>query len=98
MTDDRGADAIGLAEQDNVATVLRDVAAGERLTVRTGVAEVALVAREPVPLCHKISLAAIRAGGKVIKYGEVIGAASRDIPPGSHVHIHNMASLRARRA
>jgi altronate dehydratase small subunit len=98
MSDDKGADAIGLTERDNVATVLRDVAAGERLIVRIGAVESSLTALEAVPLCHKISLAPLKSGDRIVKYGQVIGAASRDIPAGSHIHIHNMASLRARLA
>jgi altronate dehydratase len=98
MANDPGADAMVLTASDNVATVLRAVAAGERIAVRVGAASAALLALEAVPLCHKISLAALKAGDAVVKYGDVIGAATRDIPAGAHVHIHNMASLRARRA
>jgi hypothetical protein len=34
----------------------------------------------------------------VRKYGQTIGAASADIAAGSHVHVHNLVSLRARPA
>ena len=35
-------------------------------------------------------------GDNVLKYGEVIGKASRAISPGDWVHIHNVESARAR--
>ena len=92
------ADAILLSAADNVATVLRAVAAGEQIAIRQGERTCVLVASEAVPLCHKISLAPIITGAAVTKYGESIGAASRPIAAGAHVHVHNMVSLRARRA
>ena len=92
------ADAILLSAADNVATVLRAVSAGEQLAIRRGEQTSIIVARDAVPLCHKISLAEIPAGATVTKYGEPIGAASCPIAAGAHVHVHNMISLRARRA
>lgn len=41
---------------------------------------------------HKFALKAIKSGEKVIKYGEVIGKATKDIKPGEHIHSHNMAT------
>ncbi len=40
---------------------------------------------------HKVALAAIPVGAPVLKYGQVIGVASRPIAPGEHVHSHNLA-------
>ncbi len=54
--------------------------------------------RQPIPLCHKFALRAVAAGAPVVKYGETIGRASRDIAPGEHVHIHNLLSARAARS
>ena len=45
---------------------------------------------------HKIALHAITSGAPVRKYGQYIGAATADIAPGEHVHVHNLASRRAR--
>jgi urease beta subunit len=36
----------------------------------------------------------MKEGDKVIKYGAVIGQATRPIRVGDHVHVHNMKSLR----
>jgi altronate hydrolase len=47
---------------------------------------------EDVPAGHKIALQSISAGETILKYGYSIGAATRDIPPGAHVHTHNLAS------
>ena len=90
------ADAIRLTPHDTVATVLRPVAAGERVRVRCDTEVEALIATEAVPLCHKIGLVAHRAGEPVRKYGEVIGEATVPIASGAHVHVHNMRSRRGR--
>jgi altronate dehydratase len=44
-----------------------------------------------VPFGHKIALVPIAAGAAVIKYGVVIGHATREIDCGEHVHVHNCA-------
>ena len=90
-----GADAIRLQPEDNVATVLRPVAAGESIQVRCGAALAILIAADAVPLCHKISVAPIQEGGAVVKYGHSIGRARMAVGPGRHVHVHNLRSARA---
>lgn len=47
-------------------------------------------ARDPIPAGHKIALRAIRAGEKVMKYGNPIGIATADIREGEWVHSHNL--------
>ncbi len=44
---------------------------------------------------HKIALADIKTGEKIIKYGYPIGAAKQDIKKGEHVHVHNVKTLLA---
>ena len=41
--------------------------------------------REPIPQAHKMALTALRRGDRVIRYGQVIALANRDIPAGSWV-------------
>ena len=41
---------------------------------------------------HKYARRAIAAGEAVVKYGMPIGHATRDIAPGEHVHVHNLAT------
>lgn len=77
--------SIILRPEDNVAVSCRDLVAGE--SIPAGDSEVRL--SDNAPLGHKVSIVAIPAGGEIRKFGQVIGFASRDIPAGSHVHIHN---------
>ncbi|MDH4180680.1 MAG: altronate dehydratase family protein [Betaproteobacteria bacterium] len=44
-----------------------------------------------VPPGHKVATRAIRAGAPVRRYNQIIGFASRDIAPGEHVHLNNLA-------
>jgi altronate hydrolase len=44
-----------------------------------------------VPPGHKVATHAIARGQPVKRYNQVIGFASRDIGPGEHVHLHNLA-------
>ena len=90
--------ALQCDEKDNVATVFANgVAAGMEVDVRdkkrnTQVIEVL----GNVPYGHKIALRDIREGEHIMKYGESIGAASRDISRGEYVHVHNIVALRGR--
>lgn len=75
-----------------------------RLNARDNVA-IARVSLDPAPFAelggamlterltqgHKVATSAIRAGEPVLKYGQIIGFASRDIAVGEHVHTHNLA-------
>lgn len=90
------ADAIRLSPEDNVATVLRAIRAGELLRVRCADTVTEVSAQEPIPLCHKISLTPIAAGAAVFKYGQKIGESVAPIAEGYHVHVHNMRSARAK--
>lgn len=92
MEEEMDRDAMRLSPADNVATVLRAIAAGEE--VRLGGGD-RLWARDAVPLCHKIALRPIGAGEVVLKYGHPIGIATGPVEIGQHVHVHNMRSARA---
>jgi altronate hydrolase len=69
---------------DNVAVALRPIARGEGLD--------GMSALDDVPAGHKVALKAIRREEPVLKYGYTIGLAKEDIPPGRHVHTHNVVS------
>ena len=84
--------ALVMAEDDNVATALTDLEAGERLTE----ADPPLTVAEAVPFGHKVALVDVEAGETVQKYGEVIGEASESIGRGAWVHTHNCESTRGR--
>ena len=84
--------AIVISAQDNVATALEALAAGQ--TIQAGAAALAIV--EAIPRGHKVALRDIREGEVVVKYGSAIGHASADIASGTHVHTHNVESDRGR--
>lgn len=71
---------------DNVAVALEDIPTGE--TVTAGGSTV--TARQAIPRGHKLALAAVPAGARIIKYGCTIGLAKADIAPGDWVHVHNV--------
>lgn len=75
---------VRLHPADNVLVAARRIRAGE--PVGEGVA-----AKTPISPGHKIASTAIPAGTPVFKYGQIIGAATADIAPGAHVHVHNLA-------
>jgi len=81
---------------DNVAVALADLKPGETVEFKVDGESRELRVRDEIPYGHKIALRDISKGEKVIKYGEVIGEATEDIPAGSHVHIHNIRSLKYR--
>lgn len=73
---------------DNVATALREIPPGSyRLPDDT-----ALDVPQVIPPAFKIALTDIPAGSYVCKYGQPIGRAAADIPAGTLVHVHNLAS------
>src|SRR5204863_9029204 len=43
-----------------------------------------------IPPGHKVATHAIAKGAPVKRYNQIIGFASRDIPPGEHVHLNNL--------
>ena len=85
-----------LNAQDNVATCLTDMKAGQSLEMAVGTARERLTFTEDVAFGHKVALRSIEPGQEVLKYGEVIGVASRAIAAGQWVHVHNVESVRAR--
>jgi altronate dehydratase small subunit len=91
-----GIDAICLSSKDNVATALNDLRRTDMALVKLGEKVFELKVSTSVPYGHKIAVCDIKLGGDIIKYGEVIGRATDDIPKGAHVHIHNVESLRGR--
>ncbi|MCH4564343.1 altronate dehydratase family protein [Halomonas sp. EGI 63088] len=76
---------IVLNSEDNVAVARSRIdpeVTGEVLGVRP---------LSRIPRGHKIALRPIPSGSPVLKYGQIIGFATRDIPAGEHVHTHNLA-------
>lgn len=90
--------ATALADGDNVAVLLAPAVEGQTVIVDAPAGRREIVAREAIPLCHKIALADIAAGAPVLKYGECIGEARTAIAAGAWVHVHNLRSRRAQAA
>jgi hypothetical protein len=84
---------IVISERDNVATALEALEPG-RIIAGAGRATVTVC--ESIPRGHKVSLQTIPLGANVVKYGDPIGVAAAEIPPGAHVHTHNVVSARGR--
>ena len=79
---------IQIHPSDNVAVAAGPVAPGADVQVNG----TALKVKAEVPAGHKIALQPIKAGAPVVKYGFVIGSATRDIAPGDWVHSDNLST------
>jgi hypothetical protein len=77
--------------QDNVAMCLRALDKGEEVQVTHNGKVLSIKVLEAVPLGHKVALSHIAPGQPIMKYGEIIGRATKDISPGQHVHNHNIS-------
>jgi len=81
---------------DNVVTVLSNVGVGERVSFFIREELRCVEVRQVITFGHKIAIRRIEKDNNIIKYGEVIGKAKKQIEQGEHVHVHNVESTRAR--
>jgi len=88
--------AIVLNSKDNVATALADLSAGDSVALEVDKNQLSVKLVNSIQFGHKFSLIDIKSGATILKYGEVIGEATKDIKAGEHVHVHNVASTRGR--
>jgi altronate dehydratase small subunit len=79
-------------DEDNVATALRAVEAGETVTVAVGDEERTVDVVDDVAFGHKLAVEDIPPGETVRKYGKSIGNATEDVAAGEWVHVHNVES------
>ena len=88
--------AIQVDAKDNVATTTSIVEIGDEVEVLSPNGDVILKAKpvEKIIFGHKLALKAIGTGVEIVKYGEVIGVASKPIKVGEWVHVHNVDSAR----
>jgi altronate hydrolase len=75
-----------VSPEDDVGVALRELEAGEALTLDGQ----SLTIAEPIPRGHKVALKAVRAGDSVRKFGCPIGRAASDIAAGTLVHTGNL--------
>ncbi len=53
-----------------------------------------VVARQDIPIGHKVALAAMKPGDTVWKYGIDMGKVVAPIQAGEHAHVHNIKTKR----
>ena len=88
--------SIVMDSKDNIATAIKELKKDENIEVEIGEKIKKIVINQEVPFGHKFALTTISQREDVIKYGEIIGAASKDISVGDYVHVHNLESKRGR--
>ncbi|MEH7179278.1 UxaA family hydrolase [Neobacillus vireti] len=96
LTNNQDLTSIVMSEIDNVATLLKEVEAGESLQYAINGRKETVTAKQAIPFGHKIAIKAIHPSEHIVKYGQVIGAAIVEISPGEHVHVHNIEGIRGR--
>ena len=84
--DDKAKRLFRISPQDNVAVAFTAIEEGTELPFEGDTVRIL----ENIKPAHKVAIKDIRKSEPVIKYGAVIGIASRDIKKGEHVHVHNI--------
>ena len=84
--------ALLISPKDDVAVVTEPVRQGETVEYVSNGSQVQVTAATDIPIYHKAATRDIEAGEKIIKYGYVIGMATKPIKKGEHVHCHNVVS------
>lgn len=84
-----------ISEKDNVVVAIEPIKKGDLVEFKNSNGDIQEIkALDDVEIYHKIALEDIKEEEPVIKYGEHIGFAIRDIKVGEHVHIHNTEGRR----
>lgn len=82
--------------KDNVATVVTNLNSDQEVLVDVHGENLKIKLVEDISFGHKFAIENIKEGENIVKYGAVIGRATRDIDKGRHVHVHNIESIRGR--
>ena len=77
---------IHINPRDNVAVALAPVAAGESFNFEG----LTVTALEEIPQGHKMALADLTEGSRIVKYGFPIGHVTADVKQGGWIHTHNV--------
>jgi len=75
-----------LNPEDNIAICLEDMPTGTVVDQDN----LKLTITQKIPRGHKVASRAVTKGDGIIKYGERMGHATKDISVGEHVHTHNV--------
>ena len=76
---------IRLHPSDNVVIAMKQIVRG------TPIAEESIVASGEIPAGHKVATRPVAPGEPILRYGQIIGFASKAVAPGDHVHVQNCA-------
>jgi len=76
-------------EEDNCATSLTEIPQNEVVKINENIQ---IKVNQKIPFGHKIALKDINKGDYIIKYGESIGIATKDIKSGDWIHTQNVVS------
>jgi len=82
--------AIVIDKKDNVATALRQLEEGRSVRVEIGDDAVEVTLLQTIPFAHKFALSDVEPGEPIVKYGEIMGLATKKILKGEHTHVHNV--------
>jgi (2R)-sulfolactate sulfo-lyase subunit alpha len=81
---------------DHVGVATEDIEAGEKVVgvYMDDESTIEVVARQAVPLGHKIAIESLQANVPVLKYGIQIGYTLSALEFGDYVHTHNIKTAR----
>ena len=82
--------------KDIVATAIEKLEAGTEVSLDYQGQPLLLKLLSNIPFGHKVALRDIKKDETIVKYGESIGIATRNIARGEHVHTQNVESCRGR--
>ncbi len=81
-------DVLQIHPNDNVCVAVHPILTGTSITC----GGTSFVLQQAAPLGAKLALRSLKAGSKIIKFGEPIGSLTSDVEPGTYVHTHNLES------
>ena len=81
---------------DKVAIALMAIPPGSEVEVTCQGQIFKVTILEEIKFGHKFAVVEIDQGEEILKYGQVIGRATRKILTGEHVHVHNLEGIRGR--
>ena len=84
-------------EGDGVGVVVVEgVKSGQQLSgwIMEDDKDIGVVAKNDIPIGHKVALRDYQPGDSVIKYGVEIGKVVAPIGQGEHLHVHNVKTKR----
>lgn len=87
--------ALIINEKDNVIVAIEPIKNGDDVEYKDLKGQIKkVIALDNIKIYHKVAIKDIAKDNPVIKYGEHIGFALRDIKIGEHVHDHNTEGRR----